>query len=101
MNSFRYEALDGDGRSRYGSILALTPRAARDALRAQGLAPVEITAAPDSEGSATRRWRRGLSADDVSLITRQLATLLVSGTPLEQSLTAVAQQAERQAGCQT
>ena len=37
-----YEALDGDGRSRYGSIEALTPRAARDALRSQGLAPVDI-----------------------------------------------------------
>src|SRR4051812_25240628 len=101
MASYRYEALDGDGRSRYGSIEALTPRAARDALRAQGLAPVDIEAGREtsssssSSSSSAQRWHAGLRADEVSLITRQLATLLASGTPLEQSLAAVAQQADR------
>ena len=96
MPSFRYEALDGDGRSRYGSIEALTPRAARDALRAQGLAPVDVEAARETAATA-QRWHPGLRADDVSLVTRQLATLLVSGTPLEQALAAVSQQADRAA----
>ena len=96
MPSFRYEALDGDGRSRYGSIEALTPRAARDALRAQGLAPVDVEAARET-AATSQRWHPGLRADDVSLVTRQLATLLVSGTPLEQALAAVSQQADRAA----
>jgi general secretion pathway protein F len=95
MPTFRYEALDTAGRSRFGSLDALTPRAARDALRAQGLAPVEVTAAQTTEASASGGWKRGLPADEVSLITRQLATLLVSGTPLEQALAAVAQQADQ------
>jgi general secretion pathway protein F len=97
MPAYRYEALDGDGRSRYGSIEALSPRAARDALRSQGLAPVEVEAARESASVASGRWHRGLAAADVSLITRQLATLLMSGTPLEQSLAAVAEQADRPA----
>jgi general secretion pathway protein F len=95
MPIFRYEALDTAGRSRFGSLDALTPRAARDALRAQGLAPVEVTAAQTTEASASGGWKRGLPADEVSLITRQLATLLVSGTPLEHALAAVAQQADQ------
>ena len=97
MPNYRYEALDTAGRSRFGSLDALTPRAARDALRAQGLAPVEVNAADAAEASISGAWRRGLSADEVSLLTRQLATLLVSGTPLEQGLAAVAQQADQRA----
>jgi len=103
MPSFRYEALDADGRSRYGSVDALSPRAARDALRAQGLAPVDVSesqqvAQPPSGASPLRR---GLSADETSLVTRQLATLLVAGSPLEQALSAVSRQAERAAIRQT
>ena len=95
MPSYRYEALDGAGRSRFGSLDALTPRAARDALRAQGLAPVEVNAADAADASVAGVWQRGLPADEISLITRQLATLLVSGTPLDQALAAVAQQADQ------
>ena len=94
MPAYRYEALDGDGRSRYGSIEAHSPRAARDALRSQGLAPVEVEAQREA-AVASKGWHRGLPAADVNLITRQLATLLMSGTPLEQSLAAVAEQADR------
>jgi general secretion pathway protein F len=99
MPSFRYEALDADGRSRYGSVEALSPRAARDALRAEGLAPVDVSESQPTSPSATGApsWRRGLSADETSLVTRQLATLLVAGSPLEQALAAVARQAERAA----
>lgn len=95
MPSYRYEALDETGRSRFGSLDALTPRAARDALRAQGLAPVEVDAAGSADSAVAGGWKRGLPADEISLLTRQLATLLVSGTPLEQSLAAVAQQADQ------
>jgi general secretion pathway protein F len=95
MPTYRYEALDTAGGSRFGSLEAPTPRAARDALRAQGLAPVEVSVVQTSAASASGGWQRGLPADEVSLITRQLATLLVSGTPLEQTLAAVAEQADR------
>ncbi|MEO8135674.1 MAG: type II secretion system inner membrane protein GspF [Betaproteobacteria bacterium] len=94
MPTYRFEALDAAGRSRFGSLDAPAPRGARDELRAQGLLPVEVVAAVAAP-SHTGTFQRGLPAAEVSLITRQLATLLVSGTPLEQSLAAVGQQAER------
>lgn len=97
MPSFRYEALDAEGRSRFGSVDALNPRAARDVLRSQGLAPVDVVATQQRAAAGSGSWRRGLSADEISLVTRQLATLLVAGSPLEQALAAVSRQAERAA----
>jgi len=97
MPTFRYEALDADGRSRFGSLEAITPRAARDTLRAQGLAPVDVAESTAIPSPAGRSWGRGLSNDEVSLLTRQLATLLMAGSPLEQALSAVGRQADRQA----
>jgi general secretion pathway protein F len=88
MGAFRYEALDSDGRTVSGVLHADTARQARTQLRAQGLLPAALDPlrAPDS---ARPRWRRGISAGELSLATRQLATLLESGLTLEQSLTAL------------
>src|SRR5260370_30923189 len=44
---------------------------------------------------ARRFMRRGLSTLDLAMLTRQLATLLRSGLPLEESLQAAAEQTEK------
>lgn len=98
MPAFQYVALDDRGRQRKGLIEADTPRMARQSLRERGLNPLGVDEVAGRERRGDRPWWRGrtrISATDLALITRQLATLVGSGLPLEEALGAVARQAER------
>ncbi len=92
MEAFQYEALDAAGRTVSGVLQADNPRQARAQLRAQGLLPSAVRAlrAEDRERQA---WARGISAAELSLLTRQLATLLESGLTVEQALSALSEEA--------
>jgi len=88
MEAFRYDALDAAGRTVSGVVQAATARQARAQLRTEGLLPfmVEPVRARERAGKA---WGRGLSGAELSLLTRQIATLLESGLTMEQSLNAL------------
>jgi len=92
MEAFRYEALDAAGRTLSGVVQADTPRQARTQLRAQGLHPTSVDLVRARE-RARQPWTRGISSDELSLATRQLATLLASGLTMEQSLSALIEEA--------
>ena len=92
MPAFRYEAVDAAGRPRRGFLDAPSARAARDALRGDGLFPTEVEVASRSAGGRTDATR--LAPGILALTTRQLATLVASGMPLDQALVAVAEQAD-------
>ncbi|TAL89574.1 MAG: type II secretion system protein GspF [Rhodanobacter sp.] len=92
MEAFRYEALDASGHTVSGVLQADTARQARTQLRAQGLLPAAVDRVLARE-RAGKAWARGLSATELSLVTRQLATLLTSGLTLEQSLNALIEEA--------
>jgi len=100
MPAFRYEAVDENGSSRKGVVNADSARSARADLRSQGLVPIKvdaISAQVDASGVATRRgFGEKLSTNELALFTRQLASLLEAGLPLEQAFTALLEQAERQ-----
>jgi general secretion pathway protein F len=100
VGAFEYVALDAQGKERKGLIEADNPKHARQLLReTKHLLPVDIQEAAQREQQkqAKRRpfMRRGLSTLDLALLTRQLATLLRSGLPLEETLQAVAEQTEK------
>ena len=99
MPAFRYEAVDTGGITRKGVLNADSPRAARADLRLQGLTPLAveaITAQLDESGVAKARGiGERLSQVELALFTRQLASLLEAGLPLEQAFTALLEQAER------
>ena len=99
MGAFEYVALDAQGKERKGLIEGDTPKHVRQLLRDKQLLPVEIQEAAQREQKQSRSrrpfMRRGLSVLDLALLTRQLATLLRSGLPLEESLQAVAEQTEK------
>lgn len=99
MPAFRYEAVDAGGATKKGVVNADSLRAARADLRTQGLTPlnVELIAAQlDASGAArSRGFGERLSQVELALFTRQLASLLEAGLPLEQAFTALLEQAER------
>ena len=78
MEAFQYQALDATGRTVSGVVQADTARQARAQLRAQGLLPSTIDHVRARE-RARQVWARGLSSSELSLVTRQMATLLESG----------------------
>ena len=99
MGAFEYTALDAGGREQTGILEGDTPRHIRQLLRERQLLPVAVNEVAQKEAtrqkSASFSLSRGVSAADLSLFTRQLATLVRAGLPLEESLLAVSQQTEK------
>jgi general secretion pathway protein F len=98
--AFEYTALDPAGKQKKGILEADSGRQIRQLLRDQGLVPLSVDTAGGRQraGVATTRtwrWRRGISALDLALFTRQLATLVAAGLPIEEALRAAAQQTEK------
>lgn len=100
MTAFEYQAYDAVGKMRRGIIEADSPRLARQALRNQGMFPLEVNlgAARSDKGKTSeflgRLFRRKVVTADLILMTRQLSTLVGSGLPLERSLSMIADQAD-------
>lgn len=95
MPAFQYTAARADGGSTRGLIEADSPRQARAKLRRQGLLPLdvaEVRAGAARDGFALRRDH--LRGPELALLTRQLAVMVDSGLPLEETLRSVAEQAE-------
>ncbi|MES2933298.1 MAG: type II secretion system inner membrane protein GspF [Pseudomonadota bacterium] len=99
MPAFRYEAADALGAISKGVVNADSTRAARADLRSQGLLPITvdpIAAQLDAAGNKkARAFGDKLSTTELALFTRQIASLLEAGLPLEQALSALLEQAER------
>ena len=92
MPAFRFEAVDAAGRARRGLLEAANARAVRDQLRDEGLFPTAIE--PSSGRSVLRTAATRLPPALLALTTRQLATLVASGMPIDYALAAVAEQSD-------
>ena len=94
MASFRFEAADSAGRIEKGLVEADSAIAARAALRARGLVPLDVGALSSKKNPLRRRR---FSEAELALATRQLASLLTAGLPVAQALGAAIEQAEDRA----
>jgi general secretion pathway protein F len=96
MGAFEFVALDKAGKESRGLLEGDTARHVRQLLRERQLLPVKVTEVTQRDSSKQKSFslRRGLSASELALLTRQLATLSQSGLPLEEALLAVSQQNE-------
>ncbi len=92
MGAYQYQALKKSGNACKGVIEADSERHARQLLRDQGLVPTYIHTLKKVNLAV---HKNKLSTQDLSLFTRQLATLLAAGIPVEESLQGVGEQSER------
>lgn len=100
MAAFEYQALDNKGKQHKGVLEADSSRQVRQQLRDKGWMPLSVDATSDkqSKRSGFSLFARGpsLSVPDLALITRQLATLIAAGLPIDEALRAVSEQSEKQ-----
>jgi len=103
MPAFEYRALSASGSKERGLLEADSERQIRQQLRERGWLPLEVIPVkengvekPDFFGGLLQRGQR-LSGSALTLITRQLATLIAAGTPVESALQSVARQSSQRA----
>jgi len=97
MPAFHYQAIDTAGKQQSGIIEADSARNARNQLRDSGLFVLEVETTTEQNKKVSFSFsRRKLSLADLSLLLRQLATLLEAGLPLEQSLSVLIEQSSNQ-----
>ncbi len=105
MGAFSYKALNETGKTVKGILEGDSERHVRSQLRAKKLKPLEVESAgaevekggDESLNLSGWRQRRAsrLSSRELSIITRQLASLVRSGLPLDEALHATAKQSNK------
>ena len=98
MPAYKFEALDGAGKSTTGLLEADNVKAARAQLRAQSLVPLDVqqvvSAGTQPAGNFMTVRRKVFTSTALAVWTRQLAGLVGSGLPLERALTLLSEEAE-------
>ena len=88
---FVWEGTDRQGRKTKGEISSTNQQIARAELRRQGINPSKVNKKAQSRLS----FGGGVNAQDMSLFTRQMATMMRAGVPLVQSFDIVADGADK------
>lgn len=96
MGAFQYVVVNAKGTKQKGIIEADSFKQARQLLREQGLTPLDVQPAQQkmSQMKIKAFGKPSVSVKDLALMTRQLATLLAAGLPIEEVLAAVGEQTE-------
>ena len=97
MPAFEYIALNGKGRQEQGILEADSARQVRQLLRDKGLAPLKVDLSNEQRAGQqvwTQWFSPSLSVRERALVTRQIATLIAAGLPVEECLLAVSKQSE-------
>ncbi len=94
MPAYSFQALDARGRTERGVLEADTARAARTLLRDRGLSPMDVTVVSEQQARGSFSLHRGLSPTQLATLARQLATLIGAGLPIDEALSALAEQNE-------
>jgi general secretion pathway protein F len=98
MPAFEYTALTSKGTEETGILEADTAKQVRQILRDNGNTPLDVSQVRESSktsdsGKVSKRGK--MKPADLALITRQFATLLQAGSPLEEALATTSRQTEK------
>ena len=94
MPIFEYRAKDGPGKTVEGELFSESKASAALALDGMGLSPLWVRE-KSAETKRDRAFRlRGIAPREVTVFTRQLASLLRSGVPILRALTTIRDQTE-------
>lgn len=100
MAAFSYKAVNARGRNVSGVLEGDNARQVRQQLREKGLIPTDVEQVAEkqrSKSSGFNLFKPRISAAELALLTRQLATLVESALPIEEALLAVAEQSGKPA----
>lgn len=108
MAAFSYTAINNSGKTVKGIVEGDSERQVRSQLRAQQLKPLSVVTTREAKPKAGAKaqgngfslgklFQPSLNVKERALVTRQLASLLQSGLPLDESLNTAAKQATRPA----
>jgi general secretion pathway protein F len=95
MAAFHYTVVNSKGAKQTGVIEAESEKHARQLLREKGLTPLEVRHTQHRKNKTERLGKPSVTSKELALLTRQLATLLAAGLPIEEVLAAVAEQTEK------
>jgi general secretion pathway protein F len=99
MPAYSYKAITQAGKNKSGVLEADNARQVRQQLRDMALIPIDVDEVGDKKRHANKTgadwFKPRISAADLALLTRQLATLVESALPIEEALLAVAEQNEK------
>lgn len=101
MPAYHYLAITTSGQEQNGVIEAENEKHARQLLREKSLVPLTIRSTQEKKSTFSQyrftflSRQRKLNTYELALFTRQFATLLSAGLPIEESLLAVSEQSEK------
>jgi general secretion pathway protein F len=100
MAAFAYEAVNPQGKTKKGVLEGDNARQIRQQLREQGLIPIAVVQVKEQQTEKNGSFKftlfkPSISAGELALLTRQLATLVEAALPIEEALLAVAEQSEK------
>ena len=98
MPAFHYTAVDKEGNEIKSSLEGDTSKHVRGILREKGLLPLSIKEIKPDKSTRLKinLTQNSLSSKDLAYFTRQLATLIKSGIPIDEALFAINEQNEKQ-----
>ncbi len=90
MSIFEYQTADVNGKQSTGLIESDTKKSARQQLQAQQLTVLDVQETRRKLGASASWFDPKLNISDISIITRQLASLLQASMPIDEALQTIA-----------